>query len=433
MLITTRCNLSCEYCFAKEKMDNSPCKDISLHDLKKVLFFLKKSDYKIFRMMGGEPTFHPNFKEFLELALNEKMRVDLLSNATWHNKYNDYFSRISPNRLLFLLNIDHPRNYSASLWEKIETNLNSLKGRKGVSLSFNIFEKMPSCEYIIDLIDKYKISTIRLSFSLPIYGYNNKHLDIHDYDELSSFIISFVREVDSKNAKIHLDNAVPLCIFSYEQAGELILKGVLDLKRNSKCEPIIDIGPDLSVWCCFCLSKIFNRKLDEFENLHQIQNYYKQIFEPYQNQIFPMEKCYECQYQKIWGCQGGCTVFSIKNKISEFHVREKTEIEKILDFKKTKICLSENVKISRYDIPYKTIVLTNNISGAEIEVNESFENFLENINSEISIEESVETLLKENNFSKNQDPVSVFEQSVMRESVNDFLDGMLKQGFLTIR
>ena len=112
-----------------------------MDNVRKVIAFLKKSDFPNFRMMGGEPTLHPKFAEILELALLEGMHVNLLSNATWPLAYNDLFNRISPNNLLFLLNIDHPDNYSTELWERIETNLSSISGRKGVSISFNIFEK----------------------------------------------------------------------------------------------------------------------------------------------------------------------------------------------------------------------------------------------------------------------------------------------------
>jgi len=171
------CNLSCEYCFASEKMVNCPNKNISMSNVQKVIEFFKRSDYRVFRMMGGEPTMHPRFQYVLELALNEEMRVDLLSNATWNHRLNDIFARISPNRLLFLLNIDHPDNYSLTLWKKIEKNLNALKGRRGISLSFNIFKKKPKYEYVLELIENYEISTVRLSFSLPVLGINNAYLE----------------------------------------------------------------------------------------------------------------------------------------------------------------------------------------------------------------------------------------------------------------
>jgi hypothetical protein len=66
-----------------------------------------------------------------------------------------------------------------------------------------------------------------------------------------------------------MDNAVPPCMFSYEQVGELLTKGVVDPQRNMRCEPVIDIGPDLKMWCCFCLSEMWNRHLDEFKDLKE--------------------------------------------------------------------------------------------------------------------------------------------------------------------
>ena len=58
------------------------------------------------------------------------MRVDLLSNATWPESYNELFNRISPRRLFFLLNVDHPDRYPGKIWEKIQRNLAAVSGRE---------------------------------------------------------------------------------------------------------------------------------------------------------------------------------------------------------------------------------------------------------------------------------------------------------------
>ncbi|MGA2152026.1 MAG: radical SAM protein, partial [Geobacteraceae bacterium] len=118
VLLTTRCNLSCKYCFAQEKLTGKRM-HMPMENVRQVIEFLKRSEYPIFRVMGGEPTLHPNFIEIIHMSLAEGMRVDVLSNATWSESCSDLFSRISPTRLLFLLNIDHPDNYAAGLWAQI--------------------------------------------------------------------------------------------------------------------------------------------------------------------------------------------------------------------------------------------------------------------------------------------------------------------------
>jgi MoaA/NifB/PqqE/SkfB family radical SAM enzyme len=411
-------------------MLNKPSQSMSMENVAKVIGFLKRSDYPIFRMMGGEPTLHPRFPDIVKLVLDEGMRIDLLTNGTWRAEYNEFFARISPNRLLVLLNIDHPENYPSKLWARIEDNLKALAGRKGISLSFNIFEKEPKHDYIFDLTTAYDIRRIRLSFSLPVVGADNTHLDIHEYDAMAAFIMEFVRQAEDKGVGVQLDNAVPLCMFTYEQAGELILKGVLDLTRNARCKPIVDVGPDLTVWCCFCLSTLCNRELDEFETLGEIQDYYAEIFRPYQSEVFALDKCYDCPYRTLWQCQGGCTAFSVAlNWNSCRSDLPQKNVEAAGDNSERILALADDVRIDHYTIPRESYVLRNP-AGTSVEVNTSFKNLLDRLDGRRSTRQVLDEFLNAEVGQCDQDHVAVFERQVMEESFNDLLLALRKGGLL---
>ncbi|HUH61794.1 MAG TPA: radical SAM protein, partial [Terracidiphilus sp.] len=311
VLLTTRCNLHCPYCFAQEKLSEGQKLSMSIGDVEKVMDFLVRSNHPLFRVMGGEPTLHPEFPRILELALRKGMRVDVLSNATWPASYNELFRRTSPRRVVFLLNIDLPQRYAPNIWQRIEQNLAAISDRGSITLSFNIFEKQPRYEYIFELTRKYGIDKIRMSFSLPVVGADNACLKLEDYKEMAPFVVEFARRAEQEGVQVRMDNAIPLCMFTNEQAGELLLKGVIELERNMRCSPVIDIGPDLRVWCCFCLSKMWNRHLDEFENLDQIRAYFQNAMSLYQDRLYPLEACNNCRYRDQWRCQGGCLTHTV--------------------------------------------------------------------------------------------------------------------------
>jgi radical SAM protein with 4Fe4S-binding SPASM domain len=427
VLLTTGCNLSCQYCFAQEKMHGKR-KDISFGDVRKVIAFLRRSNCPIFRVMGGEPTLHPQFIEIVQLALQEGMHVDVLSNGTWTDKCNDFFSRISPHRMLFLLNVDHPDSYTPRQWQRIENNLAAITGRKGVTLSFNIFEKQPRYAYIFDLTTRYDIRNIRMSFSLPVFGAQNTYLDIEEHKGMAPFIMQFVREAESHGVTAQLDNALPLCIFSYEQAGELMLKGVLDPRRNARCEPIIDIGPDLTVWFCFCLSKLYNRRLAEFENLQEIQAYYREVMHVYQDVIFPMEECYDCDYREVWGCQGGCITHSIL-KDKGRHLGEKW-IEAEHWREDAAIALAEEVSIRRYEIPTDSFVLSEDRSGINVEVDGAFAPLWPLLDGQRTPRQVIDGFVAGDGDQGLLNPTDAFTRQVMKEGLEDLLLGFWRQGFL---
>jgi len=437
ILLTTRCNLKCPYCFAQEKLGDGQRISMAMSDVEKVIEFLKRSNHPYFRAMGGEPTLHPEFPRILELALRSGMRVDVLSNATWPESYNELFRRTSPRRVFFLLNVDLPTRYAPQVWKRIQNNLDAIAERGSVTFSFNIFEKQPNDEYILELTEKYGVDKIRLSFSLPVLGANNACLKLEDYKQMAPWLVDFVRRAEKRGVQVSMDNAIPVCMFTYEQAGELLLKRVIDLERNMRCEPVIDIGPDLKVWCCFCLSKMWNRHLDEFRNLDEIRDYYRKALGLYQSRLYPLDECETCSYRERWRCQGGCLTHTVM-KHGELSLEDapglcgtatRTGLED-----GAVLALDEDVIIRRYDMPEESFAIFNRKSGLELEVDACFQPLLGYLDGSCTVRDVIDRYLRNGG----QDPspgngLGKLTQSALRQGVNDLLQGLLQQGFLVAR
>ena len=426
ILLTTRCNLSCKYCFAQEKLSSTRL-NMPLENVRRVIDFLKRSEFPIFRVMGGEPTLHPQFNEIVQLAIAANMRVDVLSNATWSEDTAALFERIPSKYLMFLLNIDHPDNYTPRQWELIQRNLNGLNGRGGVTLSFNVFEKQPNSEYILDLARRYDFKYIRLSLSLPVFGAGNAYLPFEELPEVSEFVMRFAAEAESKGIGVQFDNAVPLCIFDTAQIGYLLLHGVYDLNRNTRCNPIIDIGPDLTIWSCFCLSSLKNRKLDEFKNLADAQAYFRQVWSVYQDTVYPLEKCNDCFYREKWGCQGGCLTYAMmKDGGRRFDAKNAMARRDNLNLEQV-VSLADDVRVYEYDIPKSVLLLRKTSSNLDFEIDDSFKAILALLDGQHTLNEIVAALPAPE---VGPGQLSVFLQDWMAKSVPDLLHALMQQGFL---
>ncbi len=434
VLLTTRCNLKCPYCFAQEKLSEGQKLSMSMSDVEKVIAFLKSSNHPLFRVMGGEPTLHPEFPGILEMALRNGMRVDVLSNATWPESYNELFRRTSPRRVVFLLNIDLPERYAPHIWQRIERNLAAICDRGSITLSFNIFEKQPRYEYIFELTKKYSIDKIRMSFSLPVVGADNACLRLEDYKDLAPFVVEFARRAEAECVQVRMDNAVPLCMFTHEQAGELLLKGVIDLERNMRCSPVIDIGPDLRVWCCFCLSKMWNRHLDEFENLDEVRAYFQKAMGLYQNRLYPLEACNDCRYRDQWHCQGGCLTHTVM-KYGELVTEIQPAEQGAGSWKQgTVLALSPDVLVRRYDMPEESFAVTNQVTGMELEVDASFEPLLRCLNGRYSPREVVDRYVGNSaTQDANGNGLQALTQAALRRGAIDLLRNMLQQELIVER
>jgi uncharacterized radical SAM superfamily Fe-S cluster-containing enzyme len=81
--ITSACNLDCPICYVHNK--NSDAFHMDVEDLRRILAHLRRDhggDLDIVNFTGGEPTVHPRFLEFLELAREAGIhRVTICSNG----------------------------------------------------------------------------------------------------------------------------------------------------------------------------------------------------------------------------------------------------------------------------------------------------------------------------------------------------------------
>lgn len=429
ILLTTRCNLHCKYCFAQEKLASSKV-NMPLENVQRVIDFLKRSEFPIFRVMGGEPTLHPQFNEIIQVALAAGMRVDVLSNATWTESTAELFGRIPSSSLMFLLNIDHPDNYTPKIWSIIQRNLAGLEGRGGITLSFNIFEKQPRSEYVLEIARRYDIKYIRLSLSLPVLGAGNAHLAFSELHEVAPFVMRFAAQAEAQGVQVQFDNAVPLCIFDNAQTGVLLSHGIYDLHRNMRCDPIIDIGPDLTIWSCFCLSALKNRKLDEFATLADAQDYYRQVWSVYQGVVYPLEQCNACYYREKWGCQGGCLTYAMMQDGGARYASIQPEpTGAALDLERV-LCLAEDVRVFHYDLPRPSILFRKTSANLDFAIDDSFAPVMPLLEGGHTLDEILAALPAPNGGSQ---PLQAFLKDMLAETVPDLLGVLLQQGFLEQR
>lgn len=433
LLITMRCNRSCSYCFAKEKIRSyselQMNKDITLSDLQKVIQFLGRNESDTIQLAGGEPTIHPEFDRILSTLLDSGFDLNVLSNALWDASKNELFAKIPPTKLGFLLNIDARRTYSDKEWEIIERNLSSLQDRGNVTLSFNIFEKEPNYEYIFDLVSRKNIRNLRLSFSMPVVvgQAKNAHIPLKDYHDFAPMVMDFVNRADANNVCVKLDNTVPICMFSKDQLGELMLKEVLDPRRNFVCFPAIDIGPDLSIWRCFGTANLFNKKMDDFRSLREAFEFFNTAFDQFQHRVYPLPECETCRYAKERICQGGCIGFAI-SRIQELGITPRVmEESDVLDMK---LKTSEGVEIKEYELPSRSFLLQMN-NRYMMEIEPSVIPLLALSDGKRTVGEVMEIMMLESGIpQKGNDPLDAFLTEETTHKVVAVVRRLLDKGFL---
>ena len=313
LIITDRCNRACPYCFAQEKVRLSEGKVgmrfLSLPDLQYCLEFLKRSRRRDLKLLGGEPTMHPEFIQIVEQALSHRIKVLVFTNGLWSTEVADYVAQNRNSSFTFLFNVNEL--HLQSRWEN-ERQAETLKlaGPRG-RIGFNLYRTDFDLRFVEGLIDRFDLTReVRLGIAHPIAGHDNHYVADRDLPMVGERLLNQLDELQRKDILVSLDCGLPLCMFPEELLGKLVTcakPGVY-----SQCHPIIDVGPDLTAWPCFPLSNLLNVNLRDFPSDFELTEYYDRKLAGIRN-IGSMEKCLECRFRKRGQCCGGCIARTLRN------------------------------------------------------------------------------------------------------------------------
>jgi cyclic pyranopterin phosphate synthase len=143
---------------------------------------------------------------------------------------------------------------------------------------------------------------IRLGLTHPIVGTRNRYAKREEFPAIAEDILAFAEVARRSNISFSFDCGFEFCMFSLDQHKKLLECGI---RFTSRCDPIVDIGPDLNVWRCFPLLGDVCGKLDDFETRNDIIDHFNEKYR-YIKRMGNLPECPQCRYQAAGLCSGGC-------------------------------------------------------------------------------------------------------------------------------
>ena len=300
LMINTKCNSNCNFCFAKKYVNKKNSGLMSRADFNKVLVFLKSSKINTVTLMGGEPTLSKDFYYFIDRALDEGFDILILSNGLWPRGVRSFLATKPADRITFCFNIN-PYQPEEALKRSIS---NAHKMAKQAILSVNIDRTDIDFEFYLELLKKTGILKIRWSFSLP--GTDNTYMTKSAQRKTIPALLKFFDRILTQGIEIIPDHLVTLCMFNEKQIGFMIKHKI---KLKTICTPIIDILPNLDIINCFPLSdKMISYNLSQSKNPVEIVAKFRRNIDDLLDKHLP-SKCRACKYYARKLCNGGCLAF----------------------------------------------------------------------------------------------------------------------------
>ncbi|MEI2610374.1 MAG: radical SAM protein [Candidatus Promineifilaceae bacterium] len=308
LTISTLCNLHCPYCFAVMYMDQATCSAttpfISLDTFAHQLAFLERSGMDQARLIGGEPTLHPQFPALVAMARARGLRVLIFSNGLMPARSLACLETLAPEECLVLLNMNTAhRTRPLSETEQKQRQATMMRLGPRVLLGFNIYQIPFDLEALLPVIQQAHCQpAIRLGLAHPILGGTNAYLSPQQYRLAGEKIVAFAQHAAAYGVTLEFDCGFVRCMFS---PAELALLQATGANIGWHCNPILDVGLDGQVIHCFPLTGHIQTNMaagNAAADLRQILTAKTQIYR--QVGIYP--ECSSCLAKQQGNCTGGC-------------------------------------------------------------------------------------------------------------------------------
>lgn len=307
IVLTTECPRKCSYCFAKDNQD-SPM-EFTMEDFKTAIDWMTQDDSPVTRigLLGGEPTAHPLFLDFLDYTLSKRFNTLVFTNAMMEDEDQIYSiidiaikNKVKHTANLgFCVNVNEEK-YRSKKEQHLQTRFLKILGRVSV-LSFNIFEESCDFDFLVDLIEQFKMTpAIRFGLAAPL-GNRNNFLDPEKYKVIAKKLTDFSQLRKKYGISMGMDCGFPKCMFTEQQIEVIKDAGVDIISYN--CGPTLDIYPNLEIASCYPLSKLMRVKMEDYESYARLYAFWEEEI----NKLKPIyDECYECKYFLNHECSGGC-------------------------------------------------------------------------------------------------------------------------------
>jgi radical SAM protein with 4Fe4S-binding SPASM domain len=304
--ITSYCNLNCPYCFTQDTYHHSGIYGhMPANVFKQSLDLILRSGLNEISILGGEPTLHPGFIDFMEIALKTGLKIRLFTNGHFSQRILEYLSELPVKKVRIILNVNFISKHKHEVPSVIDKAFSQLNNR--IIPGFNIYEKDLSLLPLLDLIKHYNLKkNVRLGLAQPCLDAGNQYLPVKHYSLTGRKILDFAKKAKEQGVKIILDCGFVPCMFGPVDLSEY----GLDPEAGLHCDPIPDILPDGSMVPCYPLSHLNKNQVNDGLTLNDIRRNMQEVHLQMTSMgIFKI--CSFCQYRQKGYCKGGCTSHKI--------------------------------------------------------------------------------------------------------------------------
>jgi hypothetical protein len=301
--LTLRCQRRCGFCFAGEQASGEPSGDMPPTIFRAALSRLQDAGIDQVRLLGGEPTLHGRFVEYVEEALGAGMRVLVFSNGLMPEPTARFLA--AHERVAVLVNAGAQRGAPPEELEWQGRTLGIL-GRRAY-LSCTVSGPGTVLEDLLDVVDRHGLQrTIRLGLAQPHPDGTNAWVAPRQYTAVGLRIAELAEAAAGRGMRVEFDCGLVPCMFP----AEFVDSGLCDTQRlGTTCGPVPDILPDGTAIACYPLARLARVKLLRYRDLGAVRRVLSEAARPFRH-VGILPECAGCRFKQEGRCLGGCLALS---------------------------------------------------------------------------------------------------------------------------
>lgn len=298
LFLSYHCNLDCSYCFAKGFCREYP-QPLTPADFSRFMRWLIRHDIGRLGLLGGEPTLHPHFSDFLASLSDNGIETVLFTNALFDPALRKGIHRHTSN---IVVNCNPFSSLSLSQQELWCSNMAALRD-SGCHITFskNFAKDALDYSHVLTACAEYGVTHVRYDITRPHSRRSNNYYEWPDSRDIVSAILDFTQAAQAQGIRTGLDCCLPECHFTEQELRFLKHRST---KFNTVCFPSLDVHPDLSISYCLPLKHINAADVTTFNGELALFAYFAEAVRSLRSTP-AHESCMNCNSFNL-RCQGGC-------------------------------------------------------------------------------------------------------------------------------
>jgi radical SAM protein with 4Fe4S-binding SPASM domain len=273
---------------------------MSAETFEKALDFLARSGIEEARLLGGEPTLHPEFQRLAEMALRRGLRLRVFSNGRMPKAALEWLESQPEERVAVLINFAPDDPPPAETLRRLG---------KRVTLGLNLHTPTVDPSFLPGAVREYGVAPrVRLGLAHPMAEGGNRFLDPRHYRAVGRRVADFFEAAREAGVEASFDCGFVPCMFP---RGFLEAMGTAAGDIGTQCSPVLDILPDGKVVPCYPLAALAREPLPDGETADALRARFTERFSSYRR-LGVFRECTVCEVRENGGCNGGCLAASMQ-------------------------------------------------------------------------------------------------------------------------